>query len=118
MDAQSQDTFSEAEMFQALSWGMPDTAARRQAKYMADDPTAIAKAFPEFKDLGPVATMYSEDTLLLLSLVSEDTRKKAERRLAQQRLRPELSEEERAEWNARRNELHKKLVAAGKLLPP
>jgi hypothetical protein len=115
MDAQSQDTFSEAEMFQALSWGMSDTAARKHAKYMADDPTTTAEAFPE---LGPVATMYSEDALLLLSLVSEETRKKAERRLAQQRLRPELSEEERAEWNARRDELRKKLVAAGKLLPP
>lgn len=62
-------------------------------------------------------TMYSEDTLLLLSLVSEKAHEKAARRLAEQRLRTELSPEERAEWESRRTELKTRLVGAGKRVP-
>jgi hypothetical protein len=40
MAAQNEDTFTEEEVFQALKPGMPETEARRLAKYMADDPTS------------------------------------------------------------------------------
>jgi hypothetical protein len=116
MSAHEQDTFTEAEVFQALSWGMADSAARHLAKHMADDPTLIA-SMPDRKEMEPSVTMYSEDMLLLLSLVSEKAHEKAERRLAQQQLRAKLSPEERAEWESRRTELKTRLIKAGKSVP-
>lgn len=114
MTAQNSNTFSEAELFQALSWGMPDSSARKLARHMADDPSSTTN-IAEFKDIGPTETIYSEDVLLLLSLVSDDARKKVEQRLAEQRLRPALTGDELAEWDARRRELRNRLVAAGKI---
>ena len=116
MSAQEQDTFTEAEVFQALSWGMPDSQARHLAKYMADDPILI-ESMPERKEMEPSEIMYSEDMLLLLSLVSEKAHEKAERRFAQQQLRNKLSPEERSEWESRRAELKARLIKAGKSVP-
>jgi len=116
MSAQERDTFTEAEVYRALSWGMSDTAARRLARAMADDP-ALIDSLPERKALEPSVTMYSDDMLLLLSLVSESAKERAEGRLAAHRLETELSTEERADWEARRADLKRRLVAAGKAIP-
>jgi hypothetical protein len=116
MSGQERDTFTESEVFQALSWGMPDSTARRIAKTIADDPALIA-AGPERMAEEPSVTMYSEDMLLLLSLVSEKAHEKAVRRLAEQRFRTELCPGARAEWESRRTELRTRLIAAGKLVP-
>ena len=116
MAAQNEEFFSEAEVYQALSWGMPDSEARQHAKYMTGDPAVIA-TLPTFRDLGPLTTNYSEGFLLVISLVSDETRRKAERKLAASRLEKELSPDERAEWERRRAELRSQLIQAGKKLP-
>jgi hypothetical protein len=108
------ETFSEAEVYQALSWGMTESEARKLAKYMSDDPTVTA-TLPTFRELGPVTSMYSENMLLLLSLVSDETNRKVEQRLIQARLGKELDPHERAQWEKRRAEFRSQLIKAGKL---
>ena len=116
MAAQNKDTFTEEEVFQALRWGMSETEARRLAKFMADDPTS-----PELirfeKTEGPSTGIYTEGLLLLLSLVSSEAKKKAEARLARQRLQSELTPEERAKWEERRSKMRAALIAGGQLPP-
>jgi hypothetical protein len=107
-------TFSEEEVFKALSWGMPDTEARRLSKFIADDPTSPELIRLE-KAEGPVTGIYTEDLLLILSLVSSEAQRKAERRLAKQRLQLALTPEQHAEWEARRSKLRQALVDAGGL---
>jgi len=114
MAAQNEDTFSEEEVFKALSWGMPDTEARRLARFMADDPTSPERIRLE-KAEGPTEGIYTEDMLLILSLVSSETQRKAEHRLAQQRLQSALTPEQHAEWEARRSKLLQALIDAGEL---
>jgi hypothetical protein len=106
-----EDTFSAEEVFKALSWGMPDTEARRLAKFIADDPTS-----PKLDRLEKaLMSHYTEDLLLILSLVSSETQRKAGRRLARQRLQSVLTPEEHAEWEARRSKLRQALIDAGEL---
>ena len=112
--AQNDSSFTEAELHRALSWGMPDSEACRLAKYICDDPAVIA-TIPELRDLGPSTTMYSEGFLLILSLVSEDTNRKVERELLENRLGKGLTAEERANWEKRRGELKSELIKAGKI---
>jgi len=107
-------TFSEEEVLKALRWGMPDTEARRLAAFMADDPTSPERIRLE-KAEGPTHGIYTEDLLLILSLVSSEAQRKAERRLAQQRLQLELTPEQQADWEARRSKLRQALVDAGEL---
>ena len=114
MAAQKEEYFSEAEIYQALSWGMSDSEATRLAKYMSDDP-AVEATLPTFRDLGPMTTMYSEGFLLVLSLVSDETNRKVERKLVETHLGKELSSEERAQWEKRRAKLRSELIRAGKL---
>jgi hypothetical protein len=114
MAAQNEDTFSEEEVFQALSWGMPDTEARRLAKFMADDPTSPERIRFE-KAEGPTAGIYTEDMLVLLSLVSNEAQRKAELRVAQQRLQLVLSPEQHAEWEACRSKMRQALIDSGEL---
>jgi hypothetical protein len=108
------ETFSEAEIYHALRWGMTDSEAERLAKYMTDDPAVIA-TLPTFRDLGPISTMYSEGMLLILSLVSDDTNRKVDQRLVEQNLGKELSQDERARWEKRRFDLRAQLIKAGKI---
>lgn len=114
MAAQNEDTFSEEEVFQALRPGMSDTEARRLARFMADDPTSPELIRLE-KAEGPTEGIYSEGMLLLLSLVSSEAQRKAEHRLAQQRLQLVLTPEQHAEWEARRSKLRQQLIDAGQL---
>jgi len=93
---------------------MIDSEAARLAKYMTDDPAVVA-TLPTFRDLGPISTMYSEDMLLLLSLVSEDCNRKVHQRLVQERLGKELTQNERERWNKLRSELRAQLIKAGKI---
>ena len=108
-----EETFTRAEVVQALGWGMPRSEAERLANVMADEGAAVLSEEEKLK--GPGVVMYSEDVLLLLSLVSEEARGKAERRLAQQRIKRELSPAERSEWEARRKALRDALIKAGKI---
>lgn len=114
MTAQNEDTFTEEEVFQALKPGMPEAEARRLAKYMADDPNSPERIRIE-KAEGPTEGIYTEDMLLLLSLVSSETQKKAELRLAHQRRQSELTPEQHAEWEARRSKMRQALIAGGQL---
>jgi hypothetical protein len=114
MAAQNNDTFTEEEVFQALRWGMSDTEARRLAKYMADDPTSPQLIRLE-KTEGPTSGIYTEDMLVLLSLVSGETERKAELRAARQRLQSVLTAEQHAEWEARRSRMREALIAGGQL---
>jgi hypothetical protein len=59
--------------------------------------------------------MYSEDLLILLSLVSDETNKKVEQWLPDGNLGKELNLEQRAHWNERRNETRSQLIRAGKI---
>jgi hypothetical protein len=106
--------FSESEIYQALSWGMPDSVARKLAKDMSDDPRAETY-LERTTDLGPIAVVYSKELLLLLSLVSDETNRKVERRLIETRSGAALTKRERADWEQRRAELRNELVKAGKL---
>jgi hypothetical protein len=111
---EDEDTFSEEEVFKALSWGMPETEARRLAGFIADDPTSPELIRLE-KAEGPVTGIYSEGLLLILSLVSSEAQRKAERRLAKQRLQSVLTPEQHAEWEARRSKLRQQLIDGGQL---
>jgi hypothetical protein len=110
--AENEDTFTEEEVFQALSWGMPDAEARRLSKFMADDPTSPERIRFE-KAEGPTEGTYTEDMLLLLSLVSSKTQRKAELRVARQRLQLVLTPEQHAEWEARRSKMRQALIDSG-----
>jgi len=116
MAAQDENPFTRAEVLTALKWGMQESEAERLATYISGE-TASGKVPPEYEDLGPSSSMYTEGLLLVLSLVSEDTRQKAERILAKQRLKTALTPEERDVWEAQRRELKKQLEAAGKIPP-
>jgi hypothetical protein len=109
---ETEATFTEEEVFQALRWGMPDAEARRLSKYVADDPTSPERIRFE-KAEGPTTGIYTEDMLLILSLVSSETQRKAEHRLAQQRLQSVLTPEQHAEWEARRTKLRQQLIKEG-----
>src|SRR6266516_1915026 len=111
------ESFSEAEVYQALSWGMSDAEARKLAKFISDDP-AVTATVPTLRDLGPLTSMYSENMLLLISLVSADTHRKVEQRLVQMRPGKELSPEAREEWDKRRAEFRNQLVKSGKIPDP
>ncbi len=106
--------FLENEVFLALSWGLPESEARRLAPWMSDDPRMAAKV-PEIGDLGPTAHMYTEELLLLLSLVSAETNEKVDAHLLEHRLGVPLTASERTEWEKRRAQLRRELVKAGKL---
>jgi hypothetical protein len=114
MAAQNKDTFTEEEVFQALRPGMTDTEARRLATWMADEPASPERIRPE-KAEGPTSGIYTEDMLLLLSLVSSETQRKAELRVARQRRQSVLTPEQHAEWEARRSKLRQALIAGGQL---
>lgn len=111
-EAQSVENFTEAELLHALSWGMPASEAERLAKVLSNDSTLDIG--PEGRASGPLEIQYSEDLLLLLSLVSEEARQKAERHLAQQRVESALSHQERLVWDARRKALRARLLSEGK----
>jgi hypothetical protein len=110
--ADKEDTFSVEEVFQALSWGMPEAEARRLSRFMADDPTSPELIRLE-KEEGPVTGIYTEDMLVLLSLVSREVQRKAVHRLAQQRLQLVLTPEQHAEWEARRSRMRQALIDSG-----
>ena len=115
--AKEPESFSEAEIHTALSWGMSEAEARKLAKFMSDDP-AVTATVPTLRDLGPLSTLYSENMLLLLSLVSEEANRKVEQRLVQMRLGKELSTKERAQWEKRRAEFRSQLIKSGKIRGP
>lgn len=105
--------FSEAEVLEALLWGMPEAEARNLARFLSEDP-AIAARDPEIRAMWPAAVMYGENMLLLLSLVSAETNEKVERRLIEMRLGTPLSPEERAAWEAKRADFRARLIDGGK----
>jgi hypothetical protein len=110
--AENEDTFTEEEVFQALSWGMPEAEARRLSKFMADDPTSPERIRFEEAE-GPSEGIYSEDLLVLLSLVSSKAQRTAELRVARQRLQSALTPEQSAEWEARRSRMRQALIDSG-----
>ena len=112
--AENEDTFTEEEVFQALSWGMPGAEARRLSKFMADDPTSPERIRLE-KAEGPTEGIHTEDMLVLLSLVSSEAQRKAELRVARQRLQLALTPEQHSEWEARRSKMRQALIDSGEL---
>ncbi len=114
MAAQDENPFTRAEVLTALKWGMQESEAERLATYISGE-TASGAVPPEYEDMGPAASMYSEGLLLVVSLASEDSRQKAERILAHQRLETALTPEEKDVWEAKRRELRKQLEEAGKI---
>lgn len=116
MATPDENPFTRAELLTAFKWGMEENEAERFATYVAGE-TASGTVPPGFEDLGPTSSMYTEGLLLVVSLVSEKTRQKAEQILARQRLETALTPEERDVWEARRGELRKQLEAAGKIPP-
>jgi hypothetical protein len=92
---------------------MPTSEAVRLANVMADEGSGLLTA--EEQATGPALVMYSEDVLLLLSLVSDEARSKAERRLARQRREPQLTPAERSDREARREALRDALIKEGKI---
>ena len=116
MDDLDENPFSRAEILTALKWGMEESEAERLATFMAGK-TESGELPPGWEEMGPTTSMFSEGLLVLVSLVSEDCRQKAERVFARQKLVAVLSPEERDVWEAKRRELRQQLEAAGKLPP-
>lgn len=116
MSVYDENPFTRAELLTALKWGMQESEAERLATYMAGE-TASGTVPPGFEDMGPTTSIYTEGMLLLVSLVSEDARQRAEQKLAEQRRETALTPEERGLWEARRRELREHLEAAGKIPP-
>lgn len=115
MDAQQDQYFTESEIFQALHWGMPDSTARNYARVLAAEDPAVQATIPDFRAMGPIASTYSEELLLLLSLVSDETNRKVEARLVEQNNGRQLSPQARSAWEKRRNEYRTQLIKAGKI---
>ena len=116
MSVYDENPFTRVELLTALKWGMEESEAERLATFMAGE-TASGTVPPGFEDMGPTTSHYTEGMLLLVSLVSEDARQRAEQKLAEQRLETALTPEEREVWEARRRELRMQLEAAGKIPP-
>lgn len=114
MSTYDENPFTRAELLTALKWGMQESEAERFATFIAGE-TASGTVPPGYEDMGPTTGIFTEGLLLVVSLVSEDTRQKAEQILAKQRLETALTPEEKDVWEARRRELREQLEAAGKI---
>jgi len=106
--SQSSQDFTEQEIFTALHWGMPEPEARAQAHLLAG---GLDKQLLNPNDSADVAeSNFSEDLLVLLSLVSDEARVKAELRYHQMHGQADVRE-----WETRRRKMRSALVRAGKL---
>lgn len=111
-----EEFFTEAELLHALSWGdEPDAETRRLATWGSGDP-AVAASVPEIRELGHSSIIYTQDMLILLSLVSAETNAKVERYLEERRLDGvPWGPVERAAYDARRAQIREGLIKAGKI---
>jgi hypothetical protein len=114
--AQYFDPFTEEEVYQALRLVLPEDEARRAARPLPDPtPTEVAALRPgEYVVRG---VNYTDDMLILLSLVSSDLSAKVETYRATRRRIVNWSDEEDEAWRARRDEL-KRSIAGGLRAPP
>jgi hypothetical protein len=104
--------FTEQEIFQALRWGMDEPTARNYARLLSGS-LDVAVAQPN--DTTSVGySNFSEDFLVLLSLVSEEARAKAEQRMMELHGR-RLEPHEHAAWEKKRTEIRAALEREGKL---
>jgi hypothetical protein len=101
--------FTEDEIFEALSWNN-DEDARAAALILS----GAMDNQPGVQDDNVPTTNFSEDFLVLLSLVSEPTRLKAEKYLRDLH-RGGLSADELAAWNRKRTNFRDALVRQGKI---
>ncbi len=104
--------FSEAEIYQALVQGMPEGEARRMAAEFSHPERggSYSAGLPTPRP-GEVAVAYSEDLLIALSLVSEETNRKVdEYRLS--RSNGKISPAEQRSWEARRSRFREMLRAS------
>jgi hypothetical protein len=101
--------FTEDEIFEALSWNN-DQDAREAALILSG---AMDKQLGAQEDDVTVAS-FSEDFLVMLSLVSEPARVKAEKYLRDMR-RGNLSENDLTAWNRKRTNFRDALVRQGRI---
>jgi hypothetical protein len=101
--------FTEDEIFEALSWNN-DQNAREAALILSG---AMDKQLGAQEDDVTIAN-FSEDFLVMLSLVSELARVKAEKYLRDMR-RGNLSENDLTAWNRKRTNFRDALVRQGRI---
>lgn len=103
--------FTERELLAAFSFVMPATEARRLAAEWSSTTGAIAfGAKPE-----EICLVFSDDVLLLLSLVSDEVHQRVVRYRAE--LGPDEDGLSESEWNEHRNTIREELRRNGKLPP-
>jgi hypothetical protein len=115
LTAQGNDSFTEAELFTAFHWKLPDSTARNYARLFAAEDPAVQATIPELRDVGPFTPNYNADFLLLISLVSPEANRKAQRYLRDLYGERDLTADERAKWEAKREQVRKALISEGKL---
>lgn len=98
--------FSEEELYQALRLILPETEARAAA---APLPAPTAEHFAELQPGEHIVRgiNFTDDTLILLSLVSEELRVRVERYRARRRGAAPLDADDERAWQARCNEISK-----------
>jgi hypothetical protein len=101
--------FTEQEIFQALSWSEESEADARAAARMLSG--GMDKELGVREDSPSVPT-FSDDFLLILSLVSDEARVKAENHF---RERPTVTPSDVEAWHRKRVEVRNALVSQGKI---
>ncbi|MGI9091070.1 MAG: hypothetical protein ACR2GG_08205 [Gemmatimonadaceae bacterium] len=105
--------FSESELFRAAALVMPETDAATFAREIAESGADMFRVgerrlehpLPRSGFVSVPHSTYTLDTLILLSLVSEEMRVKVERFRAEQRYSSPETAHEREQWKERRHEL-------------
>ena len=97
--------FTTQELLQAFAWGMDETTAGRYAAALAGDNESAG---------GEGYSSFNEEFLVVVSLVSDSARIKAEKRVAEIH-GGHLTAGEQLEWERKRAEMREVLVRAGKI---
>ena len=103
--------FTEEEIFRALRWGQDEESAHSGARVLSG---SLDSEIVEQDGASVGFSNFSGDFLAVLSLVSEECRRKAEQRVVDQH-GGRLTPEEHAAWEKRRAEIREGLVRDGKL---
>lgn len=105
--------FSEHELFSAFKLVMPGTEAANLAQQWSSPASGLADfGAPTEKE---VCVVFSDDILVLLSLVSGELNEKVERYRAELGPGPDILDD--SQWKERRDEIREALRKEGKLPP-
>lgn len=105
--------FSGTELFSAFRLVMPEAEAAKHAQQWSSPASGLAEFGSPAEN--EVCVVFSDDVLLLLSLVSDELNEKVEAYRAELGPGPDILDD--SQWRERRNEIREALRKDGKLPP-